>query len=214
MAIVKCSECGKDISNKAESCIYCGAPISDKKKTKDVDKSRETKKAVWVFIGLFAFMIIIMSADEDKSDTIATEDGELAITDGVANQTEMAAADMILAGEGSGNDSEAAAVDSPAEAECVTFDCRVDKAMYIAPVGCKPAIEKLSKYDFEWTDKWYESVFTNYMPVEGEPDQAYLVGDKIKFQNGFGAWANMIYICTYDLDRNVVLDVAVQQGRL
>lgn len=29
MAIIKCSECGKDISDKATVCIGCGAPLSD-----------------------------------------------------------------------------------------------------------------------------------------------------------------------------------------
>ena len=222
MAIVKCSECGKDVSNKAESCIYCGGPISDKKKTKDIDKSRETKKAVWVFISLFAFMIIIMSANDGENDTLAIEDGVSNTADAV-DQSEEAADDTTFDDAGDERGADAVALDSttkpvaqePAqEAPCDTFDCKVDKAMYIAPTACKPAIEKLSNYDFEWTEKWYETVFTNYMPVDGEPNQAYLIGDKLKFQNGFGAWANMIYICTYDLEANAVVDVGVDQGRL
>lgn len=28
MTMIKCSECGKDISDKASVCISCGAPIS------------------------------------------------------------------------------------------------------------------------------------------------------------------------------------------
>lgn len=27
MALIKCSECGKEISDKAEKCIHCGCPI-------------------------------------------------------------------------------------------------------------------------------------------------------------------------------------------
>lgn len=29
MAIIKCPECGKEISDKAKSCIHCGYPIED-----------------------------------------------------------------------------------------------------------------------------------------------------------------------------------------
>ena len=29
MAIIKCPECGKEISDKAKTCIHCGCPIED-----------------------------------------------------------------------------------------------------------------------------------------------------------------------------------------
>ena len=34
MALIKCYECGKEISDKIKYCIKCGAPIKDKKKYK------------------------------------------------------------------------------------------------------------------------------------------------------------------------------------
>ena len=37
MAMIKCSECGKDISDKAEMCIGCGAPISVPTSIFDID---------------------------------------------------------------------------------------------------------------------------------------------------------------------------------
>lgn len=41
MALIKCSECGKEISDKADVCMNCGNPIqkeieNQKKKTKKV----------------------------------------------------------------------------------------------------------------------------------------------------------------------------------
>ena len=30
MALIKCSECGKEISDKAKQCLYCGCPIEKK----------------------------------------------------------------------------------------------------------------------------------------------------------------------------------------
>lgn len=29
MALIKCPECGKDISNMSEKCIHCGFPITN-----------------------------------------------------------------------------------------------------------------------------------------------------------------------------------------
>jgi len=33
MALIKCSECGQDISDKASACIHCGCPIEKPKRT-------------------------------------------------------------------------------------------------------------------------------------------------------------------------------------
>ena len=41
MALIKCPECGKEISDKAESCIYCGYPL---KENKVIQPVQETKK--------------------------------------------------------------------------------------------------------------------------------------------------------------------------
>lgn len=29
MALIKCPECGKEISDRAQACIHCGAPLND-----------------------------------------------------------------------------------------------------------------------------------------------------------------------------------------
>lgn len=53
MAIIKCTECGKDISNKAKQCVYCGCPVK---------QSSQQGKAVFQtsndFIGLLGKYII------------------------------------------------------------------------------------------------------------------------------------------------------------
>lgn len=38
MAIIECSECGKEISDKSRSCIHCGNPIERKIKCKECGK--------------------------------------------------------------------------------------------------------------------------------------------------------------------------------
>ena len=39
MALIKCSECGKEISEKAKTCIHCGNPIF-KEKVKSMNKKK------------------------------------------------------------------------------------------------------------------------------------------------------------------------------
>lgn len=38
MALIKCAECGKEISNKASACIHCGCPIEVLTKEKNIEK--------------------------------------------------------------------------------------------------------------------------------------------------------------------------------
>ena len=44
MALIKCSECGKDVSDKAVSCPHCGCPVSEN--TTVVDKNLEKVKVL------------------------------------------------------------------------------------------------------------------------------------------------------------------------
>jgi hypothetical protein len=87
---------------------------------------------------------------------------------------------------------------------------------HIASPGfiCKKSIEKLSKYDFEWTDGVFEKKFSRFKWKNQKLGYLTYVGDKIKFQNGFGAWQNMIYSCDIDPDNGTVMDVMALPGRL
>ncbi len=41
MALIKCPECGKDISDKAEICVNCGIKISDINNLHEVSQNKE-----------------------------------------------------------------------------------------------------------------------------------------------------------------------------
>ena len=47
MALIKCPECGKEISDKAPACIHCGYPLSllnnEKAKSPTVEKQNNTE---------------------------------------------------------------------------------------------------------------------------------------------------------------------------
>ena len=55
MALIKCSECGKEISNKAISCPNCGYRIPPKKLTK-LDKIFVPIISILIFAGIMGIM--------------------------------------------------------------------------------------------------------------------------------------------------------------
>lgn len=46
MALIKCEECGKEISNKAKACIHCGCPILSDDSVNIVNSNNEDKNAI------------------------------------------------------------------------------------------------------------------------------------------------------------------------
>lgn len=80
MALIKCNECGKEISDKATSCINCGAPIedgtqyippsSDKYKVKfvDIPKNNRVLKFI-IIIGLGVWGMVYMFSSETRMTT-------------------------------------------------------------------------------------------------------------------------------------------------
>lgn len=88
-----------------------------------------------------------------------------------------------------------------AELELHKMDARWMASKYRPAISqiCAPEVEKLAKYDFEWTGGWTAPKFPQYV---GKVKEAYVLtitGDAIKFQNGFGAFRKTTYYCDYNL---------------
>lgn len=103
----------------------------------------------------------------------------------------------------------------PEKKECDPTDlqCLGDRLSLLAVGPCSSAIEKLAKYQSTWTDAWYEPKFSHFRWASASKNQITLIGDKIKFQNGFGAWQFHIYECDVTKD-GLVLAVRASPGRL
>ena len=98
-----------------------------------------------------------------------------------------------------------------------SLQCWGDKHLMGASVYCPQFIERMAKYDAEWTDGWIEPKFSRFrwQDVANRTDGIVtFIGDKVKFQNGFGAWLPMTYECDFDPSANAVIDVRVFEGRL
>lgn len=64
MALIKCKECNKDISDQAKSCPHCGAPnqnfIPTKNQEKEKKKYKGFKRFLFITLGLFIFGFIVL----------------------------------------------------------------------------------------------------------------------------------------------------------
>lgn len=44
MALIKCPECGKEISDKAQKCIHCGYPLKSEQLDINITSDEDVKK--------------------------------------------------------------------------------------------------------------------------------------------------------------------------
>jgi hypothetical protein len=99
-------------------------------------------------------------------------------------------------------------------------DCRQSitcwSSKYDAPalIACKARIEDESKHSYRWTDGTLELKFSKIAWLNKNNGTFYEIGDKIEFQNGFGAYTPMTYRCGYDPQKNSVIDLQMNEGRL
>lgn len=101
------------------------------------------------------------------------------------------------------------------DAECrKTLACWGEKHSVSAAVRCTDPVERLAKNNFEWTDGILEPKFSHYRWKNQATGEVTYIGDKIKYQNGFGAWIYHTYECDLDGSGEVVTAVRAAPGRL
>lgn len=76
--------------------------------------------------------------------------------------------------------------------------CWGDKHQMGATFACQPLIEQRARYSYEWTDGWLGSKLTQFRWKDRKVGTLSYYGDKVKFQNGFGAWQRVAYWCHYN----------------
>ena len=117
---------------------------------------------------------------------------------------------------GSGDDNKPSqTITAEKEDQCrKDLQCWGDKHLLGAGVYCDSDIERLALNDHKWTDGMFEPKFSKFRWADIDQGIITYIGDKIKFQNGFGAWKNYIYECDYDPIKKVSLEVRAVVGRL
>jgi hypothetical protein len=108
----------------------------------------------------------------------------------------------------------AAAAEAEAKRCASELKCLGEKFDVESTVACRRLVERLAKNDFQWTDGWLEPKFSHYRWGDKARGVVTYIGDKIKFQNGFGAWTFYTYECDFDTRNKKVTDVRAQPGRI
>lgn len=195
MALIKCGECGREVSDKAAACPQCGAPVAGPAPTPiqlpPFQPPQKKKSNVGCLTTIILLFIIFAAIGKCSQDTASSS------SRASSTQPRQTAA-------------ERAAKKAAAEANCQKdLKCWGEKHAGMAAVRCQTAVEREAQYQAEWTDSWAEVKFPRFGWADQEKGTLNYFGDKVKFQNGFGAWKHMIYVCTYDPKSEVVLSVLV-----
>lgn len=80
--LIKCSECGKEISDKAAACPTCGAPVSGNIQTIQ-ETSKKLKAQQFIAVTLLIIGIIIIFNGDPKSSGDDPTFGGLAVVIGL-----------------------------------------------------------------------------------------------------------------------------------
>ena len=83
-----------------------------------------------------------------------------------------------------------------------------------ATTDCKPAIEQQATHDVKWADGFLTPMFGRLAWGNDSHTQVRFIGDKVEFQNGYGAYTPMTYFCDYDTSAKKVISVDVSEGRI
>ncbi|MBR8654225.1 zinc ribbon domain-containing protein [Achromobacter sp. Marseille-Q0513] len=172
------------------TCKECGKDVSDKAKTcagcgAPVKLSIPKKKAHPALVGIVALGIIYFAFGGGKGG--ASKPAAPSAEGSRASAASCAAADLT---------------------------CLGNAGVSAASVYCRREVEKLAKYDFKWTDGFLESKFDRFRWKDKNSGVITYLGDKVQFQNGFGAFTTVTYECDLAKDNKTVLDVRAKEGRL
>ena len=66
MALIKCPECGREVSDKAAACIHCGFPLGQELNTKPLSNDTLKKIVIDVFDNLM--LVVKDTTNERKTE--------------------------------------------------------------------------------------------------------------------------------------------------
>ena len=94
--------------------------------------------------------------------------------------------------------------DEAAAATCSQdLQCWGDEHILAATFACRPQIEAMANYDYEWTDGFLGSKLEQFMWKDRGAGIIAYTGNNVRFLDSFGAWVPITYWCDYDPDTKI-----------
>lgn len=122
---------------------------------------------------------------------------------------------LTMCGESDSEKQAKAQAKAAEDAKCAQeLSCIGERLGITASGFCSDQVERLAKNSATWTDKTLEPKFSHYRWANTEKSAVTLIGDKVQFQNGFGAHVNMVYHCDVDVKTKAVIGVRANPGKL
>ncbi len=196
MALTKCKECGKEVSSLADICPHCGIKEPGVIAASNLPEGTiiGTEVVQPKSFGCFTSSIIITIGSAFIIALIANFNGNSSQSD---------------SNNGSVAKSKHSSDNCRNDLKCLAKENIVDAA-----IDCRIHIEKLSQFSSRWTtDKSFER-FSHFRWLDKDNATLTFIGDKIEFQNGFGAYQPHTYECDYEPASKAVLAVRARAGRL
>lgn len=174
MALIKCHECGSDVSSEAAACPKCGVKPKQPKKEPQHLSKWQVLWGLGVALACVAWM---------------------------ANRTD--------------NSSPSPSASQASEETCrQDLQCWGKKSIGFAENRCKEPIEKQALHSIRWDDDWSHPMFARLAWHDQAAGVITFMGDRVEFQNGFGAFTRFTYACDYDTALKTVVEVRTFEGRL
>lgn len=99
--------------------------------------------------------------------------------------------------------------------KCIeNLTCWAAKNLADATKQAEYFIERMAKFDYQWINNPDENKLTYYKWYDKERLIIQYTGDKIKMQNGFGAFSHMTYKCYYDTINKKMIDIKLSKGKI
>lgn len=196
MALLTCPDCGGNVSDSAPTCPHCGRPMKPPVPATPAvppkAKGKSNASGCFAVIVLVLIVLVVIGSFSGPAEKKPDDAGK---SPSVAKVEDPA----------KGKEDEACRQD---------LRCIGEKHLADASVYCKDPIEAQAAHDVKWTDGTFELKMSHYRWSNADKTAVTYIGDKVSFQNGFGAFTPMTYLCTLDVDDNRVIDVKVIEGRL
>jgi hypothetical protein len=221
LALIKCDECGADVSDKAAACPKCGNPIHTAASVAPDSPASSSpgaplpplkpKASAGRKLGgaLAAFLVVVIAfmAFEGRSSNKPADALTLpAIAAASTSDTTdaNAAAAASAAAEAAEAAASAAAVQEAGKKCALDLQCTAEKYSAKANGQCERMIEdharEIAKWDYKVEKEHWYVPFTSKISWSGPShSQVIYYGDQAKFQNAFGAWQRQSYWCVFDI---------------